>query len=137
MRAVAISSLMNLFLWLLQILLALAFAAHGWLFLSPPPAIAEQMNATLPRAFQLFMGVAEVLAAFGLTIPGLTRIQPWHVPTAAAGVMIVMISATIWHAVRAEISSALITVVLLVMATVVAYMRWRVMPIRPRTAHAR
>jgi hypothetical protein len=28
---------MNALLWVLQVLLAVAFFAHGWLFLSPPP----------------------------------------------------------------------------------------------------
>jgi hypothetical protein len=46
--------------------------------------------------------------------------------------MIVMISATIFHLMRGEVSSAIITVVLLAMATFIAYMRWRVAPIRPR-----
>ena len=68
----------------------------------------------------------------GLTLPGLTRIQPWLVPSAAAGIMIVMICATVFHLTRGEVSSAAITVVLLAMATFVAYMRWRVAPIQPR-----
>jgi uncharacterized membrane protein YphA (DoxX/SURF4 family) len=61
---------MNILLWVLQVLLALAFLAHGWLLLSPPAAMVEQLNATLPRWFQLFLGVAEVLAAVGITLPG-------------------------------------------------------------------
>jgi uncharacterized membrane protein YphA (DoxX/SURF4 family) len=123
---------MNILLWVLQVLLALAFFAHGGLFLFPPAAIVDQMNASLPRWFQLFLGVAEVLAAVGLTLPGFTRIQPWLVPCAAAGIMIVMISATIFHLLRGEVSSAITTIALLVLATFVAYMRWRVAPIRPR-----
>jgi hypothetical protein len=125
---------MSVVLWVLQVLLAAAFFAHGGLMLFPPAAIVEQMNASLPRWFQLFLGVAEVLAAVGLTLPGLTRIQPWLVSAAAAGVMIVMISATIFHTMRGEVSSAVTTIVLLVMATFVAYVRWRVAPIRPRRA---
>lgn len=123
---------MNIVVWILQILLALAFAAHGWLFLAPPPEIAEQMNASLPRWFQLFLGIAEVLAAVGLTLPGLTRILPSLTVWAAGGVMIVMVCATVWHLARGEISSAGITLVLLAMATYVAWMRHRVMPIRGR-----
>ena len=123
---------MNILLWVLQVLLALAFFAHGWLFLFPPPAIVDQMNASLPRWFQLFLGVAEVLAAVGLTLPGVTRIQPWLVSCAAAGVMIVTVSATVFHLMRGEVSSAGITAVLLAVATLIAYMRWRVAPIRPR-----
>ena len=123
---------MNILLWVLQILLAAAFVAHGWLFLFPPAAIVEQMNASLPRWFQVFLGIAEVLAAVGLTLPGITRIQPWLVAAAALGVMVVLISATVYHAIRGEMSSAAITLGLLAMATFVAYMRWRVVPIRSR-----
>jgi uncharacterized membrane protein YphA (DoxX/SURF4 family) len=123
---------MNILLWVLQVLLAVAFFAHGGLLLFPPAAIVDQMNASLPRWFQLFIGVAELLAAVGLTLPGFTRIQPWLVSCAAAGLMIVMISATIFHLGRGEVSSAIVTVVLLAVATFVAYMRWRVAPIQPR-----
>jgi uncharacterized membrane protein YphA (DoxX/SURF4 family) len=123
---------MNILLWVLQVLLALAFFAHGWLLLSPPATMVDQINAAIPRGLQLFIGVAEVLATVGLTLPGLTRIQPWLVPCAAAGIMIVTICASVFHVMRGELSSAATTVVLLVVATFVAYMRWRVAPIRPR-----
>jgi len=123
---------MNIALWVVQVLLAVAFLAHGWLLLAPPPAVAEQMNASLPRWFQLFLGVAEVLAAVGLTLPGLTRILPELVTWAAVGIMVVMVSATGFHLMRGEISSAAITLLLLAMATFVAYMRHRVLPIGVR-----
>ena len=123
---------MKILLWVLQVLLALAFLAHGVMLLVPPQAIAEQLNASLPRWFQVFLGVAEVLAAVGLTLPGMTRIQPWLVPSAAAGIMIVMVSATIFHLMRGEVGPAMTTIVLLAMATFVAYMRWRVLPIQHR-----
>ena len=123
---------MNILLWVVQVLLAVAFFAHGWMFLFPPPSIAALMNASLPRWFQLFLGVAEVLAAVGLTLPGLTRVQPWLVASAAAGVMFVMVNAIIYHIIRNEISSAVICAVLLALATFVAYMRWRVLPIAVR-----
>jgi putative oxidoreductase len=129
-----IDDVMNKVLWLLQVLLAAAFLAHGLLFLNPPAEVVEQLNASLPRWFQLFLGVAEVLAAVGLTLPGLTRILPWLVAWAAGGIMIVMVSATAFHIARGEISSAAITLLLLAMATFVAYMRYRVMPIAERRA---
>lgn len=125
---------MNRTLWALQVLLAITFLAHGVMFLNPPADLVAQMNALLPRWFQLFLGGAEVAAAVGLTLPGLTGIQPWLVPCASGGVMIVLISATVLHLARAEWSSALTTVVLLLMATVVTYVRWRVLPIAARRA---
>ena len=123
---------MNIVLWILQVLLAAAFLAHGLLLLAPPPEIAAQMTASLPRWFWVFLGIAEVLAAIGLILPGLTGIMTSMVGWAAIGIVVVMISATIWHIARNE--SAVITLLLLAMATVVAYMRLRVLPIRQRRA---
>ena len=123
---------MNIVLWILQVLLAVAFLAHGALFLWPPADIAELMNASLPRWFQIFLGVAEVLAAVGLTLPPITRVLPWLVSWAAGGIMLVMVAATGYHLVRGENSSAAITLVLLIMAAFVAYMRLRVLPIGVR-----
>ena len=104
---------MNIILWVLQGLLALAFLAHGWLFLAPPADMVEMMNSIIPPAFRVFLGVAEVLAAVGLTLPGITRILPWLIPCAAAGLMIVMIGATILHTRRGEAGSAITTAILL------------------------
>ena len=125
---------MNILLWVLQVLLAAAFAAHGLMFLFPPAGMVAAMNASIPPALRLFIGVAEVLAAIGLTLPGFTRIQPWLVPAAAAGLMIVTICATAFHLSRGEVSSAITTAVLFVLVTFVAYMRWRVRPILPRVS---
>jgi putative oxidoreductase len=122
----------NILLWVLQVLLAAAFLAHGVMMINPPPEVAVQMNAAMPRWFSLFIGVAEVFAAIGLTLPGMTRVMPWLVSWAAAGIMIVMISATVFHIARSENSSAAITFVLLLIATFVAYARWRTLPIAPR-----
>jgi len=125
---------MNILLWVLQVLLAVAFLLHGWILLVPPASIVDQLNASLPRWFWLFLGVAEILAAVGLTLPGVTRIKPWLVTWAAVGIMIVMVSATVFHIVRGELSSAAVTVLLFVMAAFVAYMRHRILPIRAGVA---
>jgi len=124
---------MNVTLWLLQVLLAVTFFAHGWLFLFPPAQLVPVMNSAIVPAFRIFIGAAEVMAAVGLTVPGVTRILPWLIPSAAVGLMIVMIGATILHTTRGELTSALTTAVLLALVTFVAYMRWKVTPILPRT----
>jgi uncharacterized membrane protein YphA (DoxX/SURF4 family) len=114
------------------VLLALAFLAHGWIMLFPPPEMIDQMNASISPALRIFIGVAEVLAAVGLTLPGFTRIMPWLVPWAAAGLMVVMICATVFHVMRNEMMSALTTAILFALVTFVAYMRWKPLPIRAR-----
>jgi uncharacterized membrane protein YphA (DoxX/SURF4 family) len=126
----------NILLWVMQVLLALAFLAHGLMFLFPPASLVAAMNATIHPTFRLFLGVAEVLAAIGLTVPGLTRIRPRLVPAAAAGLMIVMIGAVTLHTSRGEVSSAITTAILFALLTFVAYMRWKVRPILPRTRTA-
>ncbi len=68
---------MNMTLWVLQALLAVAFLAHGWFILFPPAELLDLMNASTPPAFRRFVGVAEVLVAVGLTLPGITWVLPW------------------------------------------------------------
>jgi putative oxidoreductase len=119
-------------LWILQVLLAAVFLAHGWLMVSPPAEMVEMINAQLGVGLRLFIGVAELLAAAGLILPGVTRILPSLTALAAVGLMIVMASATVLHVVRGEVSSAIMAAVLLVLVTVVAYMRWKVRPIAAR-----
>jgi uncharacterized membrane protein YphA (DoxX/SURF4 family) len=123
---------MNVVLWIVQVLLAMAFAAHGLMMLFPPPDVAAQMTANLPRWFSLFIGVAEVAATVGLILPGLTRIMPFFVTWAAIGIAFIMVSATGYHAMRGEVSSAITTFILLLMAAFLIYGRTALRPIRPR-----
>jgi putative oxidoreductase len=122
----------NIGLWIVQVLLAAVFLAHGWLMVAPPAEMVEMINAQLGVGLRLFIGVAELLAAAGLILPGITRILPFLTALAAAGLMIVMGSATVLHLVRGETGSAITTTVLFVLVTLVAYSRWKVVPIAPR-----
>jgi putative oxidoreductase len=123
---------MRIVLWILQVLLAAVFLWHGWLYVAPPAELVEMMNAMIAPGLRTFIGVAELLAAVGLILPGVTRILPWLTPLAAAGLMIVMASATVFHLSRGETGNAGFAAVLFVLVTFVAYMRWKVNPITPR-----
>ena len=90
------------------------------------------MNEQLGVGLRLFIGVAELLAAAGLILPGITRILPGLTALAAAGLMIVMSSATVLHIYRGETASAVSAAVLFVLVTIVAYARWKVQPIAAR-----
>jgi uncharacterized membrane protein YphA (DoxX/SURF4 family) len=122
---------MNIVLWILQVVLAALFAGHGWLFVAPPADMAVLMNAQFPPALRTFIGVAELLAAIGLIVPGITRILPWLIAWAATGLMVVVGSATLFHLLRGEVGNAASTAILCVLVTFVAYMRWKVTPIAP------
>ncbi len=128
------SRALNIALWILQVLLAAAYVAHGWLMVSPPAELVAMMNEQLGAGFRLFIGVAELLAAVGLILPGITRILPGLTALAAAGLMIVMSSATILHVFGGESGSAISAAVLFVLVTIVAYTRWKVQPIALRNS---
>ena len=123
---------MRIVLWVLQVLLAAQFAFHGWIYLAPPAEMVDMINAMIAPGLRIFIGVAELLAAVGLILPAATRILPWLTPLAAAGLMIVMASATVFHLSRGETGNAIFVAVLFVLAAFVAYMRWKVYPIAPR-----
>ncbi len=125
---------MKFVLWVMQILLAAFFLWHGMLFLLPPVELVEIMKAQYALWFRLFLGTAEVLAAFGLILPAAIRVLPWLTPLAAVGLTIVTASATFYHSARGETQSAVTTAILSVILATVAYMRWKVRPIVARTA---
>ena len=124
---------MNITLWILQVLLAAAFAAHGWLLVSPPPELLLIMNEQLGVGFRLFLGVAEIAGAIGILLPAMSRRMPWLTPVAAGCLAFVVASATVLHLFRAEYGSAVTTTILFLLAAFVAYGRWRVRPIPARS----
>lgn len=117
---------MNLVLWALQVLLAVAFAASGATKLTQPrETLAERapyVEDFSDRAITL-IGVAEVLAAIGLILPGLTGILPVLIPLAALGLVAVMAGAAMVHLRRGERHMLPINAVLLVLAAIVAWGR--------------
>jgi uncharacterized membrane protein YphA (DoxX/SURF4 family) len=116
----------------LQVLMAILFFWHGQFSVFPPADMVAMINANLGEGLRVFIGVAEILAAIGLIVPGLTRILPWVTALAAAGLMIVMSSATVFHVYRGETASAISAAVIFVLVSVIAYTRWKVAPIAAR-----
>ncbi len=114
-------------LWIIQALLALLFLfAGGTKLVLPLEALAGSIP--LPGAFMRFIGVAEVLGAIGLILPGLLRIRPGLTPLAAAGLVIIMIGATVLTVASGDVLLALIPLVVGLLAAFVAYGRWRLAP---------
>ena|SRR5690242_9025943 len=95
----------NKVLWVVQGLLAALFLFAGGAKLVLP---AEAMKGPieLPVAFLRFIGAAELLGAIGLIIPWLTRIRPVLTLLAAAGLVIIMIGATVLTGVGMGIAQA-------------------------------
>jgi hypothetical protein len=118
---------MKIALWIVQGLLALVFLFAGGMKLVMP---IEELTADipLPGLFIQFIGVCEVLGAFGLILPGLLRIRPGLTPLAAAGLVIIMIGATVITLMTMDAVLALIPLVIGLLAAFVAYGRWQLEP---------
>src|SRR5256886_2921341 len=83
---------MNVALGIVQGLPAALFLFAGGAKLVLP---LDQMAGpvALPGWFLRFLGVAEVLGALGLVLPGLLRIRPGLTPLASAGLVIILVGA--------------------------------------------
>lgn len=119
---------MNLVLWIVAGLLALAFLGAGLMkALRPKVALAES-GLTWVEDFSPGMvkaiGVLEVLGAIGLILPAALDIAPIFVPLAALGLVLAMIGAVIVHIRRDEIKTIAPSVVLLLLSAFVAWGRF-------------
>jgi hypothetical protein len=116
-------------LWSVQGLLALLFLFAGGMKLVLP---LEKLTGPipLPGLFLQFIGVAEVLGAIGLILPGLLGIRPGLTPLAAAGLVIIMLGATVLGLAAGDVAMALIPLVVGLLSAFVAYGRWRLAPHR-------
>ena len=123
-------------LWVVQVLLALAFGAAGVMkAFTPIVDISTQMAwvAATPDWLVRFIGFAEIAGALGMILPAATRILPWLTPLAALGLTVIQVLAIGLHATRGETAMTLpVNLVLLALSLFVAWGRWRKAPIAPR-----
>ena len=118
---------MSTFVWILQIVLAVGFLMAGVMKLTQPRAkLAPQMAWVddFSDGQVKAIGVVEVAAALGLILPAATGIAPVLTPLAAAGLVVVMISAAATHLRRHEPQFIPVNATLLILASTVAWARF-------------
>ena len=121
----------NVLLWVVQASLAALFLfAGGMKLVLPLEALAGPI--ALPGLFMRFIGLAEVAGALGLVLPSLLKIQPRLTPVAAAGLVIIMIGATVLTGVAGPVAMAAMPAGVGTLAGVVVYGRVWTSPIRSR-----
>ncbi|TMQ14700.1 MAG: DoxX family protein [Deltaproteobacteria bacterium] len=114
----------NVALWIVQAVLALVFVFAGAAKLVlATETLAKQ--APLPVAFLRFIGVCEVLGALGLILPGALNIKRGLTALAAAGLVVIMVGATITTLVTGGGATAVVPVIVGILAAVVANGRRR------------
>lgn len=119
--------MLNLALWICQILLGIVFAYSGLMKSVKTEKELVAMGQTgvenLPARLIRFIGIAELLGVLGIILPWLTGIFPVLTPIAAVGFGVIMILAAIVHLRRNEITTVLLNLFLLLLAAFVAYGR--------------
>jgi len=118
-------------LWTAQTLLALIFLFAGSMKLVLPLA-ALQGPVAFPGTFLRFIGICETLGAVGLILPGLLRVRPELTAYAAAGLVIIMIGATVTTVIGGLVTPSVISTVVGIIAAAIAYGRGKVAPFTAR-----
>lgn len=122
----------HILLWIAQILLSvsLIWAAYVKLFQS-----IERLEVMWPWTGEVspelvrFTGIIDLLGALGVLLPALFRFKTILIPIAAAGIVLLMISASIFHICRGEASQIWFNLVFGAVAAFVAYGRFKLAPI--------
>jgi uncharacterized membrane protein len=118
---------MNVFLWIVQAVLAAAFVLAGVMKSTQPK---KKLQPKLPwvedfsPATVRLIGIAELLGGLGLILPAALDIAAILTPIAATGLAIIMVLAAITHIRRKEPSGVAINAVLFALAVFVAWGRF-------------
>ena len=118
--------LLNIALWIAQVVLAAFYAMVGSMKVSksiPELATAMHWPGLVPEALVRFVGTAELAGAIGLILPMLTGIMPRLTALAAAGLMVLQICAMIFHISQGEAQVLPMNLVLFAIPTFILWGR--------------
>ncbi len=119
---------MNVVLWIIASVLAVAFLAAGLMKVTQPRTKLAESGQGWAKDFSdvsvKAIGLAEVLGALGLVLPGVIGTATVLVPLAASGLAILMLGAAVTHARRSEFPNIGVAAVLAALALFVAVARF-------------
>ena len=116
---------MNIALWVVQVLAALAFGSHGFQMATGSQRMMERVRwvRALPTPIVRVLGVLEILGAIGVIVPAATGVLPSLTVAAAGGLVAMMLLAILFHITRREWPNIGLNFVLGALAFAVAYGR--------------
>ncbi len=118
---------MTIALWIVQGLLAVSCVFSGVTKAFRQRAKVHQhfpWAKHVPAALARFIGASELLGGIGLVLPSALGIFPWLTVAAAAGLVLLMLCAALFHAWRREYSSIGANAVLLGLSLLIVIGRW-------------
>ncbi|WP_375586886.1 DoxX family protein [Flagellimonas aurea] len=125
------SKVLNMALWLFQILLAVIFVWAGTMKLFQPNGLPWPWTKENPELVTI-SGILDLLAGLGLTLPTLLGVRPKMTIYAAYGIIALMIAASIFHSMRGEGDQIGFNIFILFSALFIAWGRHKKVPAEPK-----
>lgn len=125
----------NAGVWVVQVLLAVAFTGSAMMKLATPYEELGKSMAWVTHVSPMMVkgiGALELLGVLGLILPSALRVLPVLTPVAAGGLILTMLGAAATHVSIGEPQMVVPNVVLGGLAAFVAWARLRRVPIAPR-----
>jgi hypothetical protein len=99
------------------------------------PAEMLEAQSPLPLIVSRFVGLCELAGALGLILPGVLRIRPSLTPLAAAGLVVLMICATVLTPILISPDPVMMALpaTVGVLAGFIGYARLRIAPLQARS----
>ncbi len=132
-------SVLNILLWTIQLLLAALFLLSGIMKLGYPISKLATMypwTGQVSPVYVRLLGIVDLAGGLGLLLPSVLRIRPILTVWAAAGIIVLMVLAILFHISRGEASVTGFNMIVILLAGVVVWGRTRRYPVYPK-AHCR
>jgi len=120
------SKALHITLWIAQAVLAASLIWAAVMKLFQPIEVISAMwpwTYEVPVALVKFTGIIDLLGGLGLILPAMLRIKPGLTTVAACGVIVLMISASIFHISRGEASEIGVNILFAIIAAFVVWGR--------------
>jgi uncharacterized membrane protein YphA (DoxX/SURF4 family) len=122
------SKILNVALWVAQLVLATSFIWAGLMKLFQPIEKLSEMwlwTSQVPIELLKFTGIVDLLGGIGLILPSLLRIKPKLTSITAGSIIVLMVCAIIFHISRGEVSQIGANIVFAIIATFIAWGRFK------------
>jgi len=128
------NKIINILLWVAQILVAVMFFFGFYGKVLQPVEEAAQMMPWVAEqpGLATFTGIVDLLGALGLILPTLLRIQPKLTTYAAYGGILLMIAGTVFHIMRGEVDVIGLNFFLIALLIFIIWGRTKKVPILPK-----
>jgi hypothetical protein len=115
---------LNAVLWIVQALIAALMLMNAYLKIASPISELSALwkwTGEVPVVVVRLLGVVDLLGGLGIILPTLLKIKPRLAPLAALGIILLMISASVFHISRGESSVISFNIIVIGLAGFVAW----------------